>query len=140
MKADRLTRVNESLRRGIGEILFRVIREGSVDLSGVTITHVIASSDMKTARVLVSVRDPAQRPVALAAIERHRPEIQRALGKTVILKYTPRLHFHLDTSIEEGDRVLTLLNRLEPRPQDEDPAGPAAPDGDAGHEPDADQP
>jgi ribosome-binding factor A len=31
----------------------------------------------------------------------------------VKLKYTPRLHFMLDESIEEGDRVLSLLAEME---------------------------
>ena len=113
MKKDRLTRVNELLLREISLAVFRVVREPEVDLSGITITHVITGSDLRTARVLVSVRDAAQRDRALSALQRHRGEIQHELAEHVILKYTPRLHFTSDTSIAEGDRMLRLLSTID---------------------------
>ena len=33
--------------------------------------------------------------------------------KNIKLKYTPRLHFHLDESIEEGDNILKIINELD---------------------------
>ena len=54
-------------------------------------------------------------------LNRHRAEIQSRMSKNVILKYTPRLHFKLDTSVESGDRVLGILSNLD-IPDDEDPA------------------
>jgi hypothetical protein len=50
----------------------------------------------------------------LGLLQRHRPQIQEDIAQKVVLKYTPRLSFALDTSLEEGDRVLTLLSTLEP--------------------------
>ena len=125
MKTDRLTRVNESIRREIGQILFRVMNERGFDLSAVSVTRVITSSDLKAARVLVSIRDhEAERPRMLDLLRKHRGDIQEALSKKLIMKYTPRLSFALDTSIEEGDRVLALLSSMEPA----SPAG-AEPEG-----------
>ena len=46
----------------------------------------------------------------------------------MILKYTPRLSFELDTSIAEGDRVLALLSKIEPPAAEEPPAGGGEPD------------
>lgn len=115
MKPDRLTRINELLRREIGECIFRLIHENQFDLAAVTITHVFISSDLRTARVLVSIRcPPNQRPAMLALLQRHRPQIQEDIARKVVLKYTPRLSFALDTSLEEGDRVLNLLSTLDP--------------------------
>ena len=129
MKTDRLTRVNELLLRGIATAIFRVIKEDEFDLTAVTVTHVSTSSDLRTARVLVSIRAAGEmRKKMLALLQRHRPEIQELLSKTLILKYTPRLSFALDTSVEEGDRVLGLLFRLEPgqtiKEGSEEDAGP----------------
>ena len=116
MKIDRLTRVNVLLRREIGVSLYRIMNEKRFDLAAVTVTHVITSSDLRSARVLVSIRDPdpKHRGEMLALLEKHRPDIQRQIADNVILKYTPRLSFELDMSIEEGDRVLSLLSKLEP--------------------------
>lgn len=115
MKVDRLTRVNELLRREIGTVLYRVIDRSVVDVAALTVTHVIASSDLRTARVLISVRgDEAQHRRALHHLQALHGEIQAAIAETVTLKYTPRLHFELDRSVESGDRVLSLLATMEP--------------------------
>lgn len=50
----------------------------------------------------------------------HRKEVQERMSKHVILKYTPRLHFKLDDSIESGDRVLGILSQLD-IPEDDEP-------------------
>jgi ribosome-binding factor A len=42
------------------------------------------------------------------------------MSKHVILKYTPRLYFKLDDSIESGDRVLGILSQLD-IPKDAEP-------------------
>ena len=117
MSVDRLVRVNELLKREIGLSLYRVITEGGFDLSAVTITKVIVSKDLANARVLVSIRDHEDnRGQMLDRLRSHRGEIQKLVSSVVVLKRTPRLHFDLDTSIEEGDRVLQLLTTLAPEP------------------------
>ncbi|MDD4872151.1 MAG: 30S ribosome-binding factor RbfA [Kiritimatiellae bacterium] len=114
MTVDRLTRVNELLKREIGEALFQIIKEDDFDLSAVTITHVITSRSLQNARVMVSIRDHQdERPRMLSLLRKHRGKIQERIGKNVILKYTPRLIFELDTSIEKGDAVLSLLHDME---------------------------
>ena len=125
MSVKRLTRVNELLKREIATALFRVLNEAGFDLSSVTVTHVITSSDLRTARVLVSIRDHEhERGRMLSLLRHHRSDIQAIVHKNVILKYTPHLSFELDPSIEEGDRVLSLIAQLEAaegRPEDAPP-------------------
>lgn len=114
MSVDRLTRVNELLKREIGAALFQLVTEDEFDLSAVTVTHVETSSNLRNARVKVSIRDhQEQRQKMMAILRRHRGAIQERIGKNVILKYTPRLSFVLDTSIEKGDAILTLLHKME---------------------------
>ena len=43
------------------------------------------------------------------------------------MKYTPRLHFVLDSSLEEGDRVLHMLSEIEAQHGPESPADDDAP-------------
>jgi ribosome-binding factor A len=114
MSTDRLTRVNALLKREIGSCLFRIMHEPRFDLAAVSITRVAISKDLREARVYVSIRDhQAERDRMLACLRQHRAEIQEHINATVVLKYTPRLTFELDTSVEEGDRVLHLLAELE---------------------------
>lgn len=113
MKTDRLTRVNELLRREIGLVLYRLLDRSQFDLAALTVTHVITGSDLRSARVLVSIRGHEQeRQSMLHRIQHLHGEIQQEIAKTVVLKYTPKLTFALDTSIETGDRVLDILSKL----------------------------
>lgn len=113
MSVDRLIRVNALLKREIGSFLFRIMHESRFDLSAVTITRVATSKDLREARVFVSIREHhADRERMLARLRHHRAEIQEHINATLVLKYTPRLTFELDTSVEEGDHVLNLLAQL----------------------------
>lgn len=127
MSVDRLTRVNSLLRREIGELLFRIMNEQGFDLAAVSITRVEVSSCLRQARVMVSIRDHEQeRERMLKTLRRHAPEIQSAINRDMTLKYTPRLSFELDTSIERGDKVLSLLSELRKESggnPDDDPPG-----------------
>ena len=114
MGVDRLTRVNALLRQEIGELLFRVVTDAGFDLAAVTVTRVNTSRDLREARVYVSIRDHQnERDAMLEKLEKHRAEIQARINKDIGLKYTPRLHFELDESIEQGDHVLSVLSTME---------------------------
>ena len=130
MKTNRMLRVNELLRREIGAALFRVIHENAADLSAITVTHVVASNDLKDAQVLVSVRDPERERAVLGLLQQHRAEIQQLIARNLTLKRTPRLRFLPDASLREGDRVLHVLSEIRTPPSGEEAAdhAPAEPE------------
>ena len=114
MSINRITRLNELLKRELADALFRVMQNESFDLAAVTITRVVMGRDLREARVFVSIRDHHdERPRMLALLRQHRSEFQRLINKDLAIKYTPRLTFELDTSLEEGDHVLAALAKLE---------------------------
>ena len=114
MASRRVVRVNALLRREIGNALYRVMTGRDFDMSAVTVTRVITSCDLRTAEVMVSIRAKGKEGDRLFSVLRHRRgEIQKMIGKSVVLKYTPHLSFTLDTSLEEGDRVLDVLRSIE---------------------------
>ncbi|MEI8140877.1 MAG: 30S ribosome-binding factor RbfA [bacterium] len=113
MKTDRLIRINELLRREISVVLYRLIDQTEFDMSSTTVTHVIVSPDLHDARVLVSIRGHEhERRKMLRQLQLCHADIQSEVAKAVILKYTPRLTFVLDTSIEQGDHVLDILSKI----------------------------
>jgi ribosome-binding factor A len=119
MGVKRLIRVNELIKQEVAAALYRVMNERGFDLSAVSVTHVITSSDLRTARVLVSIRDhEKQRDAMIGKIQHHSAAIQSLLSKNVIIKYTPRLTFELDDSVELGDRVLQIISEMEPLPEE----------------------
>jgi ribosome-binding factor A len=114
MKADRITRVNELIRRELGLQLYRVVNRPDFDPAAVTFTHALTSVDLRTCRVLVSVRgDPAEQERMLCVLKRHRVEFQAAIRDNIVLRYTPHLHFVLDHSVAQGDHVLHILQHME---------------------------
>ena len=122
MKIDRLTRVNELLRREIGVALYRLFDRSTFDLAAITVTHVIATPDLRTARVLVSIRSHEKdRQSMLARLQHMHGAIQHEIAENIILKYTPKLHFDLDDSIESGDHILEILSKLPSTPEEETP-------------------
>ena len=126
MGVKRLVRVNELIKQEVAAALYRVMNERGFDLSAVSVTHVITSSDLRTARVLVSIRDhEKQRDAMIAQIQHHSGAIQSLLSKNVIIKYTPRLTFELDESVELGDRVLQIISEMETPPDAADADGEA---------------
>lgn len=114
MSAKRMVRLNELLKREIAGALYRVLDGQAVDLAALTVTRVETSSDLRHARVMVSIRDHAEdRDRMLQHLTQRRGAIQQLISRNIILKYTPQLHFTLDESIAQGDHVLQLIHDLE---------------------------
>lgn len=102
------------LKREIGQSLFHVLDDPGVDLSAITITHVIAGQNLRNARVLVSIRDhQSERRRILGILRKNRGKMQEIINRNLTLKYTPCLSFELDTSVEKGDHILQVLSQIE---------------------------
>ena len=72
----------------------------------VTVTDVGVSNDLKAAKVYISVLGSknAQR-TALAALNHAAGFIQKLIGPRIRLRYTPRIEFFYDASLEKGFRL-----------------------------------
>ncbi len=115
MSNDRLTRVNELLRRELGQALFQVIHEPDFDMSAVTVTRVDVAPNLRTAHVWVSILDSVpNRGRMFGTLKKHRADLQGHIGKNLNLKYTPRLTLILDDSLAAGHNVLELIDDLPP--------------------------
>lgn len=113
MSSARIIRVNELLKREIAVDIQRLFANSNFDTAAITVTGVKTAPDLHDATVFVSVFGHEEsRGRMISFLNRHRAEIQSRMSKNVILKYTPRLHFKLDDSIENGDRVLGILSQL----------------------------
>ncbi len=121
MSSARIIRVNELLKREIAVDIPRLFANTNFDTSAVTVIRVATGSDLRDATVYVSIfGHDENRDGMIRFLNRHRHEIQSRMSKNVILKYTPRLYFKLDDSLETGDRVLSILSQLD-IPEDDEP-------------------
>jgi len=114
MSSARIIRVNELLKREIASDILRLFATDRFDTSAITVTRVETTPDLREAKVHISIFEHEEERVDMIRfLNKHRKEIQARMSQNVILKYTPRLHFKLDTSIEGGDRVLGILSQLD---------------------------
>lgn len=119
MSVDRIERVNSLLRREIGEALFHVFAGGGVDLAAVTVTRVETARNLRNATVYISLLGHAgERGTILHRLLARHGELQALINRDCHLKYTPKLRFVLDTSIEKGDHVLDVLAHLDDKAED----------------------
>ncbi|MEP6955482.1 MAG: 30S ribosome-binding factor RbfA [Chthoniobacterales bacterium] len=114
----RLLRVNELVKRELSRI---VTRDLQFDDVLVTINHVNVTPDLRNGHVFVSVLGKGSASAVIAKLEANRTILQAEMAKTVVLKYTPHLAFHLDDSIERGARVIKILGEIKPAVEEEDP-------------------
>ena len=108
----RLERVRELLKREIGEVIRRELPVNEVGL--ISVNDIDVAPNLHTATVYVSVLGgDVKKKRAMEALEQHRIRIQGLVAQGVVLKYTPKLRFALDGSIERGNRVLQILEEWE---------------------------
>jgi ribosome-binding factor A len=116
----RLDRINELLRREIGNVIQKDYEwQGKL----VTVNEVDVTQDLKEAKVWTSVLGGAAAPV-IDKLNREHGAIQGRVMKRVVLKSTPVLHFHHDASAVRGVDLVNLLDEVEklPKAPVEDPA------------------
>ncbi|MBE6364298.1 MAG: 30S ribosome-binding factor RbfA [Lentisphaerae bacterium] len=110
-KVDRLTRVNELIKRELANYLEKFPVEAAENML-VSITEVNTSVDLRNATVSISIfgGKNSNRAEVFKELNSKRSDMQRVLARTLAFKHTPVLAFKPDRRLEMGDRVLALLN------------------------------
>lgn len=121
VSGQRIERLQEQIKKEVSAII-RALKDPGVGF--VSVTGVELTGDMRHAKVFVSVfGGEEEKTSTLAALERARGHIRSEVGQRVRMRFTPELHFVLDSSIERGARIFELLKQVGSAP-------PAAADGD----------
>lgn len=109
----RRERLSSLIEQVLSEVLLREVRDPR--LSGLTsITGVEVTRDASQARVRVSVMGTEEeKQAAMKGLERATGFLRSRLGEEITIRHVPVLHFILDRSLEQGDKVIALLNSLD---------------------------
>ena len=108
----RLERVRELLKREIGAVICRELPVHEAGL--INVNDLEVAPNLKNATVFIGILGgKAQKDKGMEMLEKSRKRIQGLVARGVVLKYTPRLKFVLDESVERGNRVLKILEELE---------------------------
>jgi ribosome-binding factor A len=115
--AERMRRVNESLRQVLSEALLE-LKDPRIGF--VTVTGVKTSPDLRQATVYVSVLGgERKRNASMIGLDAAHGVLQARLSRELRLKRTPQLSFEYDHAVEHGVRMSKLIDELAPE-SDED--------------------
>ena len=128
----RTDRINEQLRQEISTLLLRQIKDPRLNQI-ISITRVVSSGDLRSARVYISViGNQETKQAALEGIQSAASFLRRELRNRINMKHTPFLSYQLDDSLEEADQLFRLMNRIkpdEPHPETPNSEAPKIPGG-----------
>ena len=112
MQGKRGERVGHLLQKELSQLIIERVKDPRIGF--ITITHVKMAPDMKSAVIFFSVMgDDAKKKESLKTLERSTGFLQREIGHALNLRYTPRLHWEIDDSLEEGLKIDKVLRDLE---------------------------
>lgn len=110
-----IERVNSLIRQEISELLRYQVKDPRLD-TFITVTAVDTSSDMRHAKVFVSrLGGEEEKEETLGVLASAAGFFRRELASRLKLRRTPELSFQWDDSLERGDRLLRLIDRVNPK-------------------------
>ena len=107
----RANRVGEQMKKELGDIIGRKIKDPRIGF--VTVTDVEVTGDLQQAKVYISVLGgEEQRENTLKGLAKAKGFIRTEIGHRIRLRKTPEIIFEWDESIDYGNRIDTLLHQL----------------------------
>ena len=111
--ADRINSVNSLLKKEISNLIHRQVKDPRIN-DFVSIVEVKTSRNLQNATIYISViGDKKIKKNALKGLTSASGFIQNQLRKNLDLKYVPAIQFRLDNSLDDADKILTLLDSID---------------------------
>ncbi|SMB94095.1 ribosome-binding factor A [Desulfonispora thiosulfatigenes DSM 11270] len=120
MKKVRTDRISEEIKRELAQIVPGRIKDPRVT-GLVSITAVEVTNDLSYAKVYVTRygnQTQEEKDSLLKGLEKASGFIRGELGKNIKIRHVPQLLFTLDTSLEYGAKIDSLINKVK-EPKDE---------------------
>ncbi|MBR48646.1 MAG: ribosome-binding factor A [Chloroflexi bacterium] len=111
--ADRINSVNSLLKKEISNLIHRQVKDPRIN-DFVSIVEVKTSRNLQNATIYISViGDEKIKKNALKGLTSASGFIQNQLRKNLDLKYVPSIQFRLDYSLDDAEKILTLLDSID---------------------------
>lgn len=109
----RVERVAELIKREVSQMLLSGIKDDRVGAGIVSVTNVQVAGDLQHAKIFVSIYGTSEaKAETMAGLKSATGFVRSELGQRIRLRRTPEVLFLEDSALEQGDKVLSLLNRL----------------------------
>jgi ribosome-binding factor A len=108
----RRQRVEHFIRQELSELLRCQVKDPRIK-GLITVTRVSASADLREAKVSISIMGTEEeKEETIQGLNSASGFLQFELGKRIRLRHTPQISFERDNSIEQGSRVVNLIEQL----------------------------
>ena len=120
MPSNRIGRINEEIQRELSDLL-RTVKDPRLQKTMVSVTRVDTTSDLRYAKVFVSVYDKDLSKEVFKGLKSCGGYLRHELASRLSLRYTPELVWTEDHSITYGARILDILSKLDIPEEDDEP-------------------
>jgi len=115
----RVLKVAEAIREVVSMAILTELRDPRIQ--DVTVTYVEVSSDLRYAKVHVSIMgSESKEQLCLRGLRNSAGFLQQKVSKRVDTRYTPRISFVLDRGIKHSFEVTRILDEVLPHKAEED--------------------
>jgi ribosome-binding factor A len=117
MQGKRTERVASLLKMELGTLILERIKDPR--LGFVTVMHVKITPDLKSAVVFVSIMgDKKKKEESLKVLGRAAGFLQHEVGLAIQMRYTPKLQFELDDSLDKDFEIGQVIRKIEEKDKD----------------------
>ena len=109
----RSEQLEKYLKREINKVIYREINDPRIKF--VTITKIQVSSDLKYAKIFVSIfndNDEGRQKLALEGLEHATKFIRGKIGKDLKLRFIPEIIFKIDKDIEYQYKLQKIISEI----------------------------
>ncbi len=107
----RQARIESAIKREVAKYLLGL---DDLRLRGITITYVDLSNDLRYAKIyFTAINNEDRSQEILDALSHAAKRIQKDIAHRLkSMRLVPLISFHFDLSIQEGDKVINILNKV----------------------------
>lgn len=110
-KSNRLDKINEELKRELSAIINYELKDPKIT-GIVTITSVKITPDLRYAKAYISILNSKNNEETLRGLKNASGFLRSEIAKKINLRVTPEIVFAIDSSIEYGSKIDSILRDL----------------------------
>lgn len=111
MNSQRLSRISETIRQEISELIQKEVKDPRVGF--ITITGVKVTADLRFADIYFSVlgSDKSKKSTQIG-LKNASGFLRKAIGQRLRMRFVPEIRFRFDRSIEYSTQIDTVLAKI----------------------------
>ena len=108
---NRILRINAEIQKLVG-IIIKELNNPIIENTIVCVTDVKTTEDLEISKIYISVYDKEKQEEVLNQIKHSANYIRKTLASRLVVRKIPYLEFYLDNSIEYGEKIDSVINRI----------------------------